>query len=194
MRKVNNVQREDMNKNKSTTLWFGLAAITLIMQTGYAKGYDKDLVRIDKSKSHKTTVTADSAASRATVISIINTVIKASSTFNIDAVADLYTPNALIADEEPPFSWNGPTAGVQWVSTVEKTCKDVKLKDFKGKVGHISVYLQTDESIYVVVPVDYSGEIKGDHFEEDGAFTFVFRMVSGRWLIKSQVWVARRGM
>jgi ketosteroid isomerase-like protein len=137
---------------------------------------------------------ADSASNRNEVIRIINTVINASSSFDVNAVTDLYTPNAVVADEEPPFSWNGPTAGVQWISTVEKTCKDYKLKNFRSKIRDISVYLQTDESIYVVVPVDYTGEIKGDRFDEEGAFTFIFRLVNGRWLIKSQVWVARKGM
>ena len=83
---------------------------------------------------------------------------------------------------------------MQWISTVEKTCKDYKLKNFRSKIRDISVYLQTDESIYVVVPVDYTGEIKGDRFDEEGAFTFIFRLVNGHWLIKSQVWVARKGM
>lgn len=137
---------------------------------------------------------ADSASNRNEIVRIINTVIKASSTFDVDAVTDLYTPNAVVADEEPPFSWNGPTAGVQWISTVEKTCKDYKLKNFKAKIRDISVYLQSEESIYVVVPVDYTGEIKGDRFDEEGAFTFIFRLVNGHWLIKSQVWVARKGM
>jgi ketosteroid isomerase-like protein len=137
---------------------------------------------------------ADSASNRNEVMQIINTVIKASSSFDVNAVTDLYTPNAVVADEEPPFSWNGPTAGVQWISTVEKTCKDYKLKNFRAKIRDISVYLQTQESVYVVVPVDYTGEIRGDRFDEEGAFTFIFRLVNGHWLIKSQVWVARKGM
>ena len=137
---------------------------------------------------------ADSASNRDEVVKIISTVIKASAAFDVNAVTDLYTPNAVVADEEPPFSWNGPTAGVQWISTVEKTCKDYKLKNFRAKIREITVYLQTEESIYVVVPVDYTGEIKGDHFDEEGAFTFIFRLVNGHWLIKSQVWVARKGM
>src|ERR1700709_755741 len=108
-----------------TILWLNLAALALIVPAGYAKDNHPD----------KTATPIDSAATRAEVLKIVNTVIKASGTFDIDAVANLYTPNALIADEEPPFSWNGSTAGVQWVSTVEKTCKEFKLKDFKGKVG-----------------------------------------------------------
>jgi ketosteroid isomerase-like protein len=175
-----------MSKQLLTFLWCSIVVTAFLAQPGYANAVEHP--------PGKNAPVADSAAARVAVIDIINTVIKASSTFDIDAVANLYTPNAVIADEEPPFSWNGPTAGVQWVNTVEKTCKDYKLKDFKGKIGQISVYLQTDESIYVVVPVDYTGQIRGDRFDEEGAFTFVFRMVSGHWMIKSQVWVARKGL
>ena len=136
----------------------------------------------------------DSVQTRKTLISIINTVVKASGSFEITPLSDLYTLNASVADEQPPFSWNGPTAGVQWVNSIEKACKQLKIKKLEGKVGHITVYLQTDESVYVVVPVEYTGQVRGDAFNEDGAFTFVFRLESGRWLIKSQVWVSRRGM
>ena len=179
-----------MNKQFPTVFLAVLVASFLFVQTGYsgtavhAKNYLKG----------GDAAAADSASNRNEVVKIINKVINASSSFDVDAVTDLYTPNAVVADEEPPFSWNGPTAGVQWISTVEKTCKDYKLKNFKAKIRDISVYLQTEESIYVVVPVDYTGEIKGDHFDEEGAFTFIFRLVNGHWMIKSQVWVARKGM
>ncbi|MFI5161745.1 MAG: hypothetical protein ACHQHN_10740 [Sphingobacteriales bacterium] len=165
----------------SLTIFVAVGFLTLIgMQSGYAHA---PASRLD-----------DSVQTRKTLISIINTVVKASGSFEITPLSDLYTPNALVADEQPPFSWNGPTAGAQWVNSIEKACKDLKIKKLQGKVGHITVYLQTDESVYVVVPVEYTGEIKGDAFNEDGAFTFVFRMESGRWLIKSQVWMSRRGM
>lgn len=170
--------------------------LTFLVLSAFAVKNADGKIKVPKSLSNacKNGIIADSASNRTEVTKVINKVINASSSFDVDAVTDLYTPNAVVADEEPPFSWNGPTAGVQWISTVEKTCKDFKLKNFKAKIREISVYLQTEESVYVVVPVDYTGEIKGDHFDEEGAFTFIFRLVSGRWLIKSQVWVARKGL
>jgi len=173
-----------MNK-QFFTFFISCLVSVLIMQTAYGNTI---VPRI-----HNKPV-ADSASNRNEVVKIINTVINASSSFDVNAVTELYTPNAVVADEEPPFSWNGPTAGVQWISTVEKTCKDLRMKNFRAKIRDISVYLQTDESIYVVVPVDYTGQIKNDYFDEEGAFTFIFRLVNGHWLIKSQVWVARKGM
>jgi hypothetical protein len=173
-----------MNK-QTLTFFISCMVSVLLMQTAYGNTIVPHI---------RTRSIADSASARNEVIRIINTVINASSSFDVNAVTDLYTPNAVVADEEPPFSWNGPTAGVQWISTVEKTCRDYKLKNFKAKIRDISVYLQTEESIYVVVPVDYTGEIRGDRFDEEGAFTFILRLVNGHWLIKSQVWVARKGM
>jgi len=138
--------------------------------------------------------TSDSASTRKLIISIITKVIDASGNFDMGAVGDLYTPNALVADEQPPFSWNGPTAGAQWIESIEKTCKDLKIRRLKGRMGRISVYLQTDESVYVIVPATYTGDVHNEQFEESGAFTFVFRLVNDKWLIKSQVWMPRKGL
>ena len=161
------------------------------VRIGVQAAHAGEIVPVHANKQDTVT---DSVATRKTIFSIINTVVSASSSFDIDKVANFYTPNALVADEEPPFSWNGPTAGAQWINTVEKTCKDLKIKKLHGKIGRISVYMQDGESVYVIVPAVYSGEIKDEPFEEEGAFTFGFRLVSGKWMIKSQVWVTRRGM
>jgi hypothetical protein len=179
--------------NKRLLIFTCFSLLTILFIQG-SRAAEKPGIILLKDKKDRPVSSADSAAARATVMGIINTVVKASGSFNLSSVADYYAPNAVVADEEPPFSWNGPTAGAQWVSAVEKACKELKVKEFKGKVGRVNIYLQTDESIYVVVPVDYSGEIHGEPFEEDGAFTFVFRMVNDRWLIKSQVWITKKGM
>ena len=129
------------------------------------------------------------------VMAIITKVIYSLNNFNIDDVANLYTPNALVADDEPPYSWNGPTAGVQWVNAVEQVCKENKLTKLKGSIEPIIVYQQNADNVYVVVPVSYSGVLPGKaHFNSKGAFTFVLRLVNGKWLIKSQVWMPKRAL
>ncbi|HEY2582801.1 MAG TPA: nuclear transport factor 2 family protein [Mucilaginibacter sp.] len=131
----------------------------------------------------------------AEVMDVIKKVVHSLDTFNIDQVANLYTPNAVIADDEPPYSWNGPTAGVQWVNAVEKACKENELTKLKGTVEAVNVYQQTVDNVYLVVRVNYVGNLPGSaHFTSKGAFTFVLRQVNGAWLIKSQAWVPRKGM
>jgi hypothetical protein len=128
------------------------------------------------------------------VLEIVNTVLQASYTFKIEKVSDIYTPNAVVSDEQQPFSWNGQLAGVQWVNSVEKAVKEFKIKDFKVNVKRIKIFQQTEEIAYLVVPVEYTGTINGEPFDEEGAFSFVLRIVSGKWLIKSQAWVPKNGL
>jgi hypothetical protein len=128
------------------------------------------------------------------VLQSVNTVLKASYTFDIDKVTDMYAPNAVVTDEQQPFSWNGQLAGVQWVNSVQKAVKEFKIKDFMVIVKRIKIFRQTEEIAYLIVPVEYTGTVNGDPFNEEGAFSFVFRIVSGKWLIKSQAWVPKNGL
>ncbi len=131
----------------------------------------------------------------AEVVDIVTAVIYSINNFNIEKVADLYTPNAVVADDEPPYSWNGPTAGVQWVNAVEQACKDNRLTKLKGNIEAINVFHQTAENVYVVVAVTYTGDLpRKQIFKVEGAFTFVLRMIDGKWLIKSQVWMPKKAL
>ncbi|MDR3696583.1 DUF4440 domain-containing protein [Mucilaginibacter sp.] len=129
------------------------------------------------------------------IMEVITTIINATNSFNIESVANLYTPNAVIADDEPPYSWNGPTAGVQWVNAIEKACKDNRLTKLTGKIEPINVYQAKEDNVYIVVPVSYTGNLPGrQHFAVRGAFTFVLREIKGKWLVKSQDWMQEKGI
>lgn len=129
------------------------------------------------------------------IMQVVKRAINSLNNFDVDAVANLYTHNALVADDEPPYSWNGPTAGVQWVNAVEKVCKDNSLTKLKANIEPIHVYQFTTDNVYIVVPVSFTGTLpQKTRFNAKGAFTFVLRTENGRWLIKSQVWMPRAGM
>ena len=135
-----------------------------------------------------TTVPAD-------IMNILTTVINSTNNFNIDAVANLYTPNAVVCDDDPPYSWNGPTAGVQWVNAVERACKQNSVSKLKGVIGAINVFQQSSDNAYVVVPVSYTGLLPGkQQFAVKGAFTFVLRRSDSKWLIKSQTWIQQKAL
>ncbi|ASU32259.1 DUF4440 domain-containing protein [Mucilaginibacter xinganensis] len=140
-------------------------------------------------------VRATDTVPNADVMEVVRLAIYAANDFNIQAVANLYTPNAVVADDEPPYSWNGPTAGIQWINAVEKAVKDYHISKFKGTIESVKVYQQTSENVYVVVPVNYSGNLPDHaHFSARGAFTFVLRQINDKWLIKSQVWMPEKGI
>ena len=129
------------------------------------------------------------------VMEVVTTAINAINSFNIDAVANLYTPNAVVADDEAPYSWNGPTAGIQWLNAVEKACKDNRVTKLKGTIEPVNVFQQSADNVYVVIPVSFTGKLPGkQNFSVKGAFAFVLRQENGKWLIKSQAWLQRKAI
>jgi len=168
--------------------------VTLLAPSGQANAIAKNTfyktTEINKYPAHVAdTIPPDD------VMEVITAIINSTNSFNIEAVANLYTPNAVISDDEPPYSWNGPTAGIQWVNAVEKACKDNQLTKLKGTIEPINLYQLREDNIYIVVPVNYTGNLPGKrHFAVKGAFTFVLRNINGKWLIKSQTWMQEKGI
>ena len=168
---------------------FGLVALSGSAFKGYAKS------PVKKTGTLKVVFASADTVPHADVMEVVRIAIYAANDFNEQAVANLYTPNAVVADDEPPYSWNGPTAGIQWVNAVEKAVKDNHISKFKGVIDQVTVYQQTDDNVYVIVPVSYSGDLPGHaHFTARGAFGMVLRQINGKWLIKSQVWVPEKGL
>ena len=183
-----------MAKNILFISAFSLLAASMAVQTCCAKETCKIAAWKNTEICTRVVVQTDTTAP-ADVMAVITAVIYATNNFNIEAVANLYTPNAVVADDEPPYSWNGPTAGIQWVNAVEQVCKDNQLTKLKATMEPVKVYQQTTDNIYIVVPVSYTGNLPGrSHFTAKEAFTFVLRMVNDKWLIKCQVWMPRQGM
>lgn len=180
----NSVKHINLIMKKNILAMLGIGLLTTLLTV--SKTYAKNTVGTDSVKTIKTL--------KPEVLEIVNTVLKASYTFKIEKVSDVYTPNAVVSDEQQPFSWNGQLAGVQWINSVQKAVNDFKIKDFKVNVKRIKVFQQTEEIAYLVVPVEYTGTINGEPFDEEGAFSFVLRVVAGKWLIKSQAWVPKNGL
>jgi hypothetical protein len=87
------------------------------------------------------------------VMDVIQTVISATNNFNIASVSGIYTPNAVVADDEPPYSWNGPTAGIQWVNSVEKACKELRITKLKAFMATVTIFHQSGDNVYLIVPL-----------------------------------------
>jgi ketosteroid isomerase-like protein len=173
---------------------FSLSMAAFLTNASHAKGNRKNIHFKDVAVDISSVSVTDTIPPE-DVMDVITVVINSSASFDIDALANLYTPNAVIADDEPPYSWNGPTAGVQWVHAIEKACKDNRITKLKGEIDPVNFFQQSADNIYIIVPVSYTGNFPGKrHFAVKGAFTFVLRLVNGKWLIKSQAWMQQKGM
>jgi hypothetical protein len=175
-----------MTKNLLLILITGFIASYLSVQSCNAAGFDAKI-------NCNTTFRADSVPP-SEVMDVIQIVISATNNFNIESVAGLYTPNAVVADDEPPYSWNGPTAGLQWVKSVEEACKILHVTKLRATIETVNIFHQSADNVYVVVPVSYTGSLPGKaRYTAKGAFTFVLRLINGKWMIKSQAWAPNKG-
>jgi ketosteroid isomerase-like protein len=181
-------------KKNTPFIFIILIALSFPLKSNFAKAAAK-IVALNAPELSAATVLTTDTVPPADVMDVVTAVIYSLNNFNIDAVANLYTPNAVIADDEPPYSWNGPTAGIQWVNAVQQVCRDNRLTKLKGQMAAVNVYQQNSDNVYIVVPVIYTGTLPGKTpFEANGAFAFVLRQTNGKWLIKSQVWMPRKAL
>ena len=179
---------------KNTIVVSAFSLLITALCTNIAVG-SKILTAPYSSGLQASTISATDTIPPPEVLEVIRLVINAANKFNVEALADLYTPNAVIADDEPPYSWNGPTAGIQWLNAVEQACKENRLTNLKGRMDRINVCQHNDGNVYIVVPVSFTGNLPGRReFSAVGAFTFVLRQSNGKWLIKSQAWMPQKGM
>jgi len=184
---------EIMVKRFRILVAFGFVTAMLFIKTSPANAIDFRSDRHAKYKSNE--IPVFDTVPPPDVMAVVSVAIKAVNTFDIRAVADLYTPNAVIVDNEPPYSWNGPTAGVQWINAVEKLCQFSSITKLKGVIDPVNVYQVSADDCYIVVPVHFTYVLPGKQgFSDQGAFAFALRWVNGKWLIKSQVWMPQKAM
>jgi len=120
------------------------------------------------------------------VVKPVKAVIAAIQSHNASSVAGLYSPDAVIVDDQRPFEWTGADAGSQWFSDVSQWSKwSPKIARFKGVPANVNI--ATDHA-YVVVAGMFSSADPKKPWKQAGTLTFTLRKSGGSWKISSQVW------
>jgi ketosteroid isomerase-like protein len=114
------------------------------------------------------------------------------STVDIDS---LFTPDAIVIDENAPFRWDGPHAASQWLASLHGLLASMHTTSFTVTSGTPTQYTQSTDAAYAIVPLTISGTAGAQHIEETGTLTFTFRLIDGDWKIATDVWttVTKRG-
>jgi ketosteroid isomerase-like protein len=115
----------------------------------------------------------------------------ASNTDDAVAFSKLYSKDAVLVDEIPPFEWRGTSAGIAWWRAVEafmiKERHHIRLVNVR-----ISEFQRSAVDAYLIQPMTIM-EIAGgrEPSSESGTLTYTFRQIDGTWLIISQVWTTK---
>lgn len=125
------------------------------------------------------------------ILRLANAVIHATNTDDGAALAGLYTNDAVVVDENPPFLWRGAGAGTAWWHVVDAVTQKAKLTHLKAIDVRLGEFKQSATDAYLIQPMTVSGMLAGKPFAEPGTMTYTFHNAGGTWLISSQVWTTK---
>jgi ketosteroid isomerase-like protein len=118
----------------------------------------------------------------------VEAVIAAIKSDNTAAMSNLYSNNAVIVDEQAPFEWSGPDAGVRWLSASSDWSKwSRKVARFRAALANIRVD-SSSGTAYVVVAGAFSSANPKKPWQQHGTLTFTLKELNNSWKIGSQVW------
>lgn len=104
------------------------------------------------------------------------------------AMRGIYTADAVVVDENPPYVWRGANAGAAWWSNVDGIVAKMHLKSFGAAFRPASEFRLSGNDAYMVQPTTVHGVQNGKAFSERGTMTYTFHRDHGTWKISSQVW------
>jgi ketosteroid isomerase-like protein len=127
----------------------------------------------------------------APILRLANAAMQAANSNNAAGFAGLYTNDAIVVDENPPFVWRGAGAGTAWWHAVAAVARRMNLTHLKAINIRISEFKESATDAYLVQPMTVSGIANGKPFAEAGTTTYTFHNAGGTWLISTQVWTTK---
>ncbi len=100
----------------------------------------------------------------------------------------LFTSDAVIVDEFPPFKWEGEGAQNRWYGDFGKVMKKMSMTNPHIILAKAQFFEVVGNRAYVVIPSTFSYTAKDKPQTERGAFTFTLAQSGDRWQISSEIW------
>lgn len=124
------------------------------------------------------------------IMKLTDAVVKASNADDASALSKLYTEDAVVVDELPPFVWRGANAGVDWWRAVEAFVRN-EHHHLKLVNARVSEFQRSAVGAYLVQPMTILEVGGAQPSSESGTWTYTFHNGGGTWLISSQVWTTK---
>ncbi|HEY5105519.1 MAG TPA: nuclear transport factor 2 family protein [Caulobacteraceae bacterium] len=109
-----------------------------------------------------------------------------------EAVA-YFLPDATIIEDLAPYSWHGPTAGMEWLQAMNANAERSGMSGVNMHFLPATMVQITGERAYAVIPGDLTYSFKdGTVRHAQGHVTFSLRKVAADWRIGSLTWAWER--
>jgi ketosteroid isomerase-like protein len=127
----------------------------------------------------------------APILKLVNAAMHAANADDASGFAGLYTNDAVVVDEIPPFLWRGAGAGAVWWHAVDGVAQKSNMTHLKAIDIRIGEFKSSATDAYLITPMTVTAIANGKPFAEAGTTTYTFRKSGGTWLISSQVWTRK---
>ncbi|HET6275694.1 MAG TPA: nuclear transport factor 2 family protein [Candidatus Cybelea sp.] len=125
------------------------------------------------------------------IVKLASAVIVAANTGDASGLAGLFTQDAAVVDENPPFVWRGAGAGVAWWHVVATVTRKAKLTHLQAIDVRTGEFKESATDAYMVQAMTVTGVAAGKPFSEPGTMTYTFHNAAGTWLISTMVWTTK---
>jgi ketosteroid isomerase-like protein len=125
------------------------------------------------------------------ILKLATAVIQGANAGDASAFTGLFTDDAVVVDENPPFVWRGAGAGVAWWRAVEGVVQKAKISQLKATNIRIGEFKQSAADAYLVESQTVTGVTGGKPFAEPGTMTYTFHNAGAKWLISTMVWTTK---
>jgi len=134
---------------------------------------------------------AASSSAPPEILKLASAVIHGTNTDDPSALAVLFTDDAVIVDENPPFAGRGANAGVAWWHVVQKVTQKAELAHLQATNIRTSEFKQSPTDAYLVQSMTITATTTGKPFAESGTLTYTFHKGASTWLISTMVWTTK---
>jgi ketosteroid isomerase-like protein len=128
------------------------------------------------------------AAPPQAIVKLANAVVNVGNTNDASSLSGIFTSDAVVVDENPPFVWRGANAGTAWWNGLTVLMKRAHMGHLHVGSVRVGEYRQSPTDAYLVESMVIAGVEAGKPFTESGTMTFTFHKTGGRWLISTEVW------
>ncbi|MGA8574079.1 MAG: nuclear transport factor 2 family protein [Candidatus Cybelea sp.] len=125
------------------------------------------------------------------ILNLANAIIHGTNTDDPSGFSGLFTDDAVVVDENPPFVWRGAGAGVAWWHVVDAVTRKAKLTHLRATGVRTSEFKQSAVDAYLIQAMTITGTVRRKPFSEPGTMTYTLHNVGGKWLISTMVWTTK---
>jgi ketosteroid isomerase-like protein len=130
------------------------------------------------------------AAPPAGAVATIASAVSAVNSGDAKRLDSLFTPDAFVVDDFPPFVWRMPHAGAAWVSDLEASLPKAHVTRLHAVLQPITQYTVSPngDTVYAVAPLVVSMTQSGKVHTQRGLWAMTLHRTGGTWKVTSASW------